>query len=614
MNGEYKEKEIMEKKQNKKRKWSLKLLPLQFVLAVLPLILYLKMDFSGFSVYPWNSEGDLYLDIFLQGKMVVFELLSVLLLGLLVYKLVKLDRQTRKQSLIRFIPMFIYMFFVLLSTICSENLTYSLLGSMDAKEPMGVLLGYAILVMYVYLAVESMDDVKQLMGAAVVGSTCMAIIGVMQAIGKDPLLLEWVQKLFAGEKYVENYGTFELTFTDGMTYGTLFNPNYVGTYVAMYAPLVLMGLVIYRQIWKKVICGLTFLGLLVMLFASQSRTGLIAIIAVAVVGALFLGSSIWKRWYIVIPGITLLVAAFFLVDAHRDNILTNRLVEMFKLRTTDIPIKGIDTTGNGVRVKYKDTEFTIKMLVGGNGFSYVVTEGNKQLDVSYDIDMANGYVTLSNGDEIEIKTAFYESSLAFCLEINGRDFFFSNQLVAGNYKYINELGRLDECVMPANVFPGYETAASGRGYAWGRTIPLLKNHLFVGSGPDTYAIVFPQNDYVARYMNGFDNIIFTRPHNFYLQMGIQTGVLSLVAFLVFYITYFVKGCKLYFFRKYRSQEEWTGFALFLCTIGFMAAGIANDSLIVVTPIFYLLLGTGMAVNQKLCPEKEIKTNMTEEGK
>jgi O-antigen ligase len=171
--------------------------------------------------------------------------------------------------------------------------------------------------------------------------------------------------------------------------------------------------------------------------------------------------------------------------------------------------------------------------------------------------------------------------------------------------------------MAKNVFPGYEAVASGRGYVWGRSIPLLWSNFIVGSGPDTFGIEFPQYDYVARYESGFENVIFTRPHNFFLQMGVQTGTLSLIAFLVFYGIYFVESCRRYGFRKYERVEEWMGFAVFLCTIGFVASGLANDSLIVVTPIFYVLLGMGMAINEKLCPvtpkEKKINEKNIEEG-
>ena len=94
-------------------------------------------------------------------------------------------------------------------------------------------------------------------------------------------------------------------------------------------------------------------------------------------------------------------------------------------------------------------------------------------------------------------------------------------------------------------------------------------------------------------------------------MGVQTGTISLIAFLVFYVIYVVASCRRYGFQKYESMEEWMGFAVFLSTVGFMASGFANDSLIVVTPIFYVLIGMGMAINHKLCPVKR-KEEQTEE--
>ena len=579
-------------------KQKLKLLPLQMILAILPFLLCLRVESSGLGAYPWNSADDRYVDIFLQGKMVTFIALAAVLLCLTVYKLVNMDKQERKQNLLRFIPLLLYLFFVLLSTIGSENMNYSLWGAMDAKEPVTVLAGYVTVALYTYLIIDSVEDIRQLAVAAVAGGFCMAVLGVLQAIGKDPLMLKEVQVLFAGRKFMETYGSMKLSFPVGMAYGTLYNPNYVGTYVAMYAPLAALGLVLFQSAWKKVVCGGTCLGLLVMLFASQSRTGLISIAVVIIVAIIFFGKGLWKRWHYVVPAAVLAVAAFFIVDSQRDFLLTSRLKEMFMLRPSEDPVQGVDTTGDGVRVLYKNTEFTIKMPVSGMFFEYVVLEGPESKEVFYEENKSYGYFTLSNGDTIAIQTSLYKNNYAFGLNINGRIFYFTNQPVAGDYKYINERGRLDECVIPDNVFPGYEATASGRGYVWGRTIPLLRDRLVTGSGPDTFVLCFPQNDYVARYRCGFDDTIFTRPHNFYLQMGVQTGVLSLVSFLAFYVIYFVRSCVLYCFKKFSKQEEWMGFILFLSTVGFMAAGFANDSLIVVSPVFYVLLGAGMAVNNK----------------
>ena len=599
---------------------NLKLLPLQFILVVLPLIMDLYIGRSGHGAYTWNSENDTFLDVFLYGKMMVFQIVAAVVLVLVVFKFLKLGKEERKQTLCRFIPLFIYAGFVVISTICSEDISYSLFGSKDAWEPLGVLLGYVVVALYAYLVLETAADARRLAGAAVIGGGCMAVIGVLQAIGKDPLATEAVQRLFVGSEYIEKGGLLELTFPVGMAYGTLFNPNYVGTYVAMYLPLAIIGVVLFERVWQKAASGVVVIGLLIFLFASQSRTGLIAVAAVGVVALIFLGRAMLKRWYIIVAGVVLAVAAFWIVDMQRDFLLTNRIVEMLALKPGEEEVMGVDTTGNGVRVVTQDTEYTVMMPIVGSDFAYIVTEGNELKEVSYNEDRTFGYAALKDGSVVEIQTAVYKTDVndagvyAFGLNINGRSMFFTNQIVAGNYKYLNEAGRADECIIPENVFPGYEATASGRGYVWGRTIPLLKKHLLAGSGPDTYTIVFPQNDYVARYRAGdFGNTVFTRPHNFYLQMGVQTGVASLLAFLAFYGMYFVGSCRRYFFRKFEGGEEWLGFVLFLSSVGFMITGLANDSLIVVTPMFYVLLGVGMAVNQRICPAKKRDKEKNEKG-
>lgn len=588
-----------QERRSEKKRWLL--FPLQFILVMLPLFLKAYVFESGYSAYQWHSAEDRYVDVFLHGKMVVFTIVGILTLGLVIFKLKQMKKEDRKKSLLRFLPLFIYLGMVVLSAVCSEHPEYAFSGAMDAKEPFGVLAGYVIVAFYAYLVVDSIEDVTGLTGAAVIGSACMTLVGILQLLGKDPLTMEAVQRLFAGNKFIDTYGILTLNFPKGQAYGTLFNPNYTGTYVAMYAPLLLIGFVMYKQLWKKLASGLTFVGLLVMLFASQSRTGLISVIAVAAVLCVFLARGIWARWYLVIPGITFLVMSFSLLDTYRDNLLTNRLKQMFSVEKSDAQVLAVDTTENWVRVICRDTEYSVRLLASDGDVIYKAFENGEGLEVSYEEDKSYGYFTLSNGEEVAIRTAVFENYFAFGLNINGRDFYFTNQIVAGNYKYINQYGRLDECIAPDNVFPGYEAVASGRGYVWGRSIPLLWSNFIVGSGPDTFAVEFPQNDYVARCQSGFENIIFTRPHNFYLQMGVQTGTLSLLAFLVFYAWYFVDSCRRYFARKFERMEEWIGLAAFLSTIGFMASGLANDSLIVVTPVFYVILGMGIAINQKLCP-------------
>ncbi|MGN0505099.1 MAG: O-antigen ligase family protein [Lachnospiraceae bacterium] len=585
----------------------LKLLPLQFILAVLPLITYYYQGHSGYGKYGWNSENDTYHDFFLHYKMIAFIIVSIVMFVGVFFAFREKKKEQWRKLLLCFTPLFVYLFFVVLSTAFSADYALSFFGAMEQNEPFPVLFGYVITAFYAWLVVEREEDVRALTGAAVVGAVCMALLGVLQALGKDPLTMEGVQRLIADDKVLEEYGLFVLSFPSGQAYGTLFNPNYVGSYVPLYLPLLLFGAINYKQLWKKLCCIAAFLGLLVMLFASQSRTGLISVIAVLIVLLIFSIKYVIRYWYVIVPALTALVLGFFLTDAYMDSLLTLRLQRMFDIEKTEYALRGFDTTGNGVKVFYKDTEFTVMMPVSGGDFAYIVTERGEKLPVTYSEDKSMGYVTLSNGDTISIQTAIYEDLYAFGLPLEGRTWYFTNQIEPGNYKFITEHGKVDECTMPGNVMEGYDAFASSRGYSWGRTISLLKDHIFIGSGPDTFAITFPQTDYVARYRLDATNIIFTRPHNFYLQMALQTGVASLVAFLVFYVIYAVQCCKLYFVRKFNHSMEWLGFAIFLGTVGFMAVGMANDSLIVVSPVFYLLLGAGMAVNKlnKEAGEKEL---------
>ena len=117
----------MEQETKRKRNWWL--LPLEIILCILPLILGFYIESSGYGVYPWHSDQDSYSDVFLYYKMIVFiGIAGITFLGV-IWKLVKMDKQARKKSFFLFLPMLLYAIFVILSTITSNNLEYSLKGS-----------------------------------------------------------------------------------------------------------------------------------------------------------------------------------------------------------------------------------------------------------------------------------------------------------------------------------------------------------------------------------------------------------------------------------------------------------------------------------------------------
>jgi hypothetical protein len=76
-------------------------------------------------------------------------------------------------------------------------------------------------------------------------------------------------------------------------------------------------------------------------------------------------------------------------------------------------------------------------------------------------------------------------------------------------------------------------------------------------------------------------------------------MLSLIAFLVFYGMYFVSSFRLYIRSRFDSYFEKSGVAIFIGTVAYMVTGLTNDSSITVAPIFWTLMGVGIAINHKL---------------
>ena len=144
-------------------------------------------------------------------------------------------------------------------------------------------------------------------------------------------------------------------------------------------------------------------------------------------------------------------------------------------------------------------------------------------------------------------------------------------------------------------FHGYEYLGSGRLYIWSRVLPILKRYIFLGSGPDTFAEVYPQNDYVGKLVYAENpGRIMEGAHNDYLMRWVQTGLLSLLALLVFY-GMFIRKC----FRYYRqcglsTVREKLGLGCFLGCIGYLVCSFFSDSTLYTTPIFYVFAGIALA--------------------
>ncbi len=111
---------------------------------------------------------------------------------------------------------------------------------------------------------------------------------------------------------------------------------------------------------------------------------------------------------------------------------------------------------------------------------------------------------------------------------------------------------------------------------------------------------FPQEDVIGKlkFLRS-PGILVDKPHNMYLQIAINTGVLSLLALLALWGGYFIEGVRLYFKADYSRWEERVGVAILGCVVAYLVTGVFNDSVVSVAPVFWILLGIGISMNHKI---------------
>ena len=126
---------------------------------------------------------------------------------------------------------------------------------------------------------------------------------------------------------------------------------------------------------------------------------------------------------------------------------------------------------------------------------------------------------------------------------------------------------------------------------------ILPNVIFKGYGPDNYCLAFPQDDFIAKLNAGYNaNDIIDKPHNMYLQIAINTGMISLLALLTLWGIYIISSFKLYFKTNYDSLAKIVGVSCTLSVIGYLVAGLFNDHIVSVSPLFWIILGLGISIN------------------
>lgn len=580
------------KKVTQKNIW---LLPVAVWIILIPIIEKAKVYPNPLMECSWYSNEEYLSDIFLYYKAVCVVAIGILMLAFLVWQV----KSMKKSGLTLidfkiFIPAIAYLAFVLFSSLLSEYGYFCVHGMPEHLESVWVWISYIIALIYCCYIVVAQCPEKTLNLYMYIGAALVGLVCVLQFFKIDIY-----QLLRGGEEYT-------LTFEEGMVYGSFYSPNYVGYYVLLVSPLFILFLILSKD-WKaRVISAVLAIAMLIALVGARSTTSVIIYVAVCMFAAMFLLLKHLKenrRLYIPLIAIAILVSCACVFAIPKIN------TYMRSCDTEKKDLENIFTLDECVEVDYRGQKLYVDMIPADNGFAFNITDQN-QVPVSLQyMESENGYYYYQFMDE-----RFAELSLAparitkdpdlygFALFLEDKNWCFTNQLTEdGTYYYYTDtkkLTKLTEDTPSANFTPliNKSSLANGRGYIWNKTITLLKDYLFLGSGADTFALAFPNDDIVDRFNNGYGSMIITKPHSLYLQIAVQSGILSLVCFLIFYAWYFIESLRLYFRKRLDNPVEINGFAIMLGTFGYMLSGLTNDSTVTVAPLYWAMLGIGIGIN------------------
>ncbi|QHI72073.1 O-antigen ligase family protein [Aminipila terrae] len=481
-----------------------------------------------------------------------------------------------------------------------------------------------IMLFFIINTVNDETNIKWIIYPTAVSAILLSLLGLSQALNHDFFRTTFGKKLITPSWFWDHIDQLTFSFKHREIYQTVYNINYVSFYLTLLIPL--FGLLFIRSImsgkdevlWKKISLGILFSLLLYNLIGSKSSGGYLGMAIVVLVGLILLNKTIIKWWKpvailllitVLIGGVTynrwmpeLTGAAHGVLGTESTN--TQKIpgkpgADTPTGNSPKVHIDYIETKGNDIHLSYNDNKITfttypenplaIKLTDGkGKDLNIKLIEGTHS---SFAVDDKR-FSSLVLGPAQDAAGTHY-----FIIKIGDREWPFA--IVAGSeVKYRNDLGLLVSLKkIEAMGWENNQGFGSGRGYIWSRTLPMMKETALIGHGADTYCIYFPQNDYVGKYNADWNlNMIVDKPHNMYMDAWIGTGGISVLALLVLWFMYVIQSIKLFWKRNMSTFTEYTGLGIFLGVCGFLVSGLVDDSTVSVMPMFYGLLGTGIAIN------------------
>lgn len=496
----------------------------------------------------------------------------------------------------------VYLLFVILSDLFTDYPYTAIHGTIDRFEGLFAQIAYIVIFISTLYYACDRAKLKFILAGLLFSSLVLGAVALSQTLGHDFFATPFGSILVTGQPG-------KATPKFDMAYGTLYNPNTLGLYASMLSPLLLLcGFTYDGKKWVNALLLLAGGLMLAAIAGSRSLGGALGMGAALVVLILtyFANRVVQKK----LPPLPLCAAAAGLVVVV---ILSGMFVP---------PVNGY--------IKRQTAKLQLSLNEGGGGFSklaYIfdnraVTVLSEEQTLLFSLHAASdGWIVLRDpegqiipetqaevpqGSEAATETQYVYAVPGYKnVKITRKvdhfifDGFYLAVTDAGITAY-RQSGLPIDMTKPIRTFgfQGRENWGTGRGYIWSRSLPLLLDHPILGSGSDSFINEFPQDDLAGKkQIYGNPYTVVDKAHNLYLQTGITTGGISMLA-LLFLLAYYMLTTFILLVKSKNESVFRFGLRLGILSAvaAFSVSSFATDSTIPTTGVFYVILGLGFALN------------------
>lgn len=473
-------------------------------------------------------------------------------------------------------------------------------GGSTEYEGMAALLSYLILFLAGYNYFRAPRFRKILKRGLLVLMTVICLLALVEYFYKPIYEIDFLKYFIAPkEQRVMAESLSNQEYVGKITL-SLYNPGYLGGLCSLLLPISFGIMYEEEARWRRLLCCFLHVGLWFTLLG----TGVTGPFFAAAAGMAVLFVVMRKEGKKLIRSIGVsalfLVIVFFLVNLFTDGAIVRRFLNVVSNSSSEeetserFVLTGLEISEDAIKVSSGEKSFYVRAelpgLVTPENFTFVNPSG-RELQTA--VDTSGTIHFLEEGYEA-VRFACRDRRLCMDLGYDDTiDFYVTEHSFALVGQNGAAIGEIPQSSIQSESLKKLYPVATGRGYMWVNTLPILTECLFVGKGPGHFTYSFVQNDVVGLVnTHGSCKFVIDKPHNWYLQIAVGTGVISLLAVFALFFRYFKGGFAAYIIRAQADDGDIFEKGLWAGLLAFCVTGLVNDSIVTVNPVFWLLLGIG----------------------